>query len=50
MARFAIRRILAMIVVLFVISVITFLILEPRGLNRIWSRMKDYVRFWPFRY
>ena len=33
MVRFAIRRILAMIVVLFVISVITFLILEalPNG-------------------
>jgi branched-chain amino acid transport system permease protein len=34
----------------FGLAIITFLILEPRGLNRIWSRMKDYVRFWPFRY
>jgi branched-chain amino acid transport system permease protein len=30
--------------------IIAFLIFEPRGLDRIWQRMKDYVRFWPFRY
>lgn len=30
--------------------IIGFLIFEPRGLDRIWHRMKDYVRFWPFRY
>jgi branched-chain amino acid transport system permease protein len=34
----------------FGIAIITFLLIEPRGLDRIWSRMKDYVRFWPFRY
>ncbi|QDO88089.1 branched-chain amino acid ABC transporter permease [Ornithinimicrobium ciconiae] len=30
--------------------IIAFLIFEPRGLDRIWQRLKDYVRFWPFRY
>jgi branched-chain amino acid transport system permease protein len=30
--------------------IIGFLIFEPRGLDRIWQRIKDYVRFWPFRY
>lgn len=35
---------------LFGLVIILFLIFEPRGLNRIWGRCKDYVRFWPFRY
>lgn len=30
--------------------IIAFLIFEPRGLDRIWQRMKDYFRYWPFRY
>lgn len=30
--------------------IIAFLIFEPRGLDRIWQRMKDYFRVWPFRY
>lgn len=34
----------------FGIAIIVFLLVEPRGLDRIWSRIKDYVRFWPFRY
>ncbi len=34
----------------FGLTIIAFLIIEPRGLDRIWHRMKDYVRFWPFRY
>ncbi|WP_374999913.1 branched-chain amino acid ABC transporter permease [Aeromicrobium sp. CTD01-1L150] len=34
----------------FGLVIIAFLIFEPRGLNRIWQRMKDYIRFWPFRY
>ncbi len=34
----------------FGIAIITFLLFEPRGLDRIWTRIKDYVRFWPFRY
>jgi branched-chain amino acid transport system permease protein len=34
----------------FGVAIIAFLLIEPRGLDRIWSRIKDYVRFWPFRY
>ena len=30
--------------------IIGFLIIEPRGLNRLWERAKEYFRFWPFRY
>jgi branched-chain amino acid transport system permease protein len=34
----------------FGLVIIVFLLFEPRGLDRIWRRAKDYVRFWPFRY
>jgi branched-chain amino acid transport system permease protein len=34
----------------FGLVIILFLLAEPRGLDRIWQRMKDYIRFWPFRY
>lgn len=34
----------------FGLVIVLFLLLEPRGLERIWQRVKDYVRFWPFRY
>jgi branched-chain amino acid transport system permease protein len=34
----------------FGLVIIVFLLAEPRGLDRIWQRMKDYIRFWPFRY
>ena len=34
----------------FGLAIIVFRLVEPRGLDRIWSRMKDYIRFWPFRY
>jgi branched-chain amino acid transport system permease protein len=34
----------------FGLVIIVFLLFEPRGLDRIWQRAKDYVRFWPFRY
>ena len=34
----------------FGIAIIVFLLVEPRGLDRIWSRIKDYIRYWPFRY
>ncbi|MGH3947593.1 MAG: branched-chain amino acid ABC transporter permease [Pseudonocardiaceae bacterium] len=37
-------------VIVFGLVIVLFLIFEPRGLARIWQRMKDYVRFWPFRY
>ena len=34
----------------FGLVIILFLIIEPRGLNRLWERIKEYFRFWPFRY
>jgi branched-chain amino acid transport system permease protein len=34
----------------FGLVIVLFLLFEPRGLDRIWRRAKDYVRFWPFRY
>jgi branched-chain amino acid transport system permease protein len=30
--------------------IIVFLLFEPRGLNEIWRRARDYFRVWPFRY
>ena len=35
---------------IFGLVIILFLIIEPRGLNRLWERAKEYIRFWPFRY
>ncbi|MQA61312.1 MAG: branched-chain amino acid ABC transporter permease [Actinophytocola sp.] len=46
----AAQKMPAVQVVVFGLVIVLFLIFEPRGLNRIWHRMKDYVRFWPFRY
>lgn len=34
----------------FGLVIILFLIFEPRGLARIWERIRDYFRLWPFRY
>ena len=34
----------------FGLVIVLFLLFEPRGLDRIWHRAKDYIRFWPFRY
>ncbi len=34
----------------FGLVIVVFLLFEPRGLDRVWQRVKDYVRFWPFRY
>jgi branched-chain amino acid transport system permease protein len=33
----------------FGLVIVLFLLFEPRGLARLWQRMKDYVRLWPFR-
>lgn len=33
----------------FGLVIVLFLHFEPRGLDRIWHRAKDYVRLWPFR-
>jgi branched-chain amino acid transport system permease protein len=34
----------------FGVVIVAFLLIEPRGLARLWQRMKDYFRLWPFRY
>jgi branched-chain amino acid transport system permease protein len=34
----------------FGLVIVLFLLFEPRGLDRIWRRAKDYFRYWPFRY
>lgn len=34
----------------FGLVIILFLLVEPRGLDHIWSRAKAYFRCWPFRY
>lgn len=34
---------------IFGLTIVLFLIFEPRGLARIWRRVKDYFRLWPFR-
>jgi branched-chain amino acid transport system permease protein len=34
---------------IFGLTIVLFLIFEPRGLARIWERAKDYFRLWPFR-
>jgi branched-chain amino acid transport system permease protein len=35
---------------IFGLTIVLFLIFEPRGLARIWERARDYFRLWPFRY
>ncbi|MPY77818.1 MAG: branched-chain amino acid ABC transporter permease [Actinophytocola sp.] len=46
----AAAKVPAVQVIVFGLVIVLFLIFEPRGLNRIWQRMKDYIRFSPFRY
>jgi len=41
---------LTTLLVTFGLSIVLFLVFEPRGLARIWQRSKDYFRLWPFRY
>ena len=35
---------------IFGLTIVLFLVFEPKGLARIWQRAKDYFRLWPFRY
>jgi len=35
---------------LFGAVIVLFMVVEPRGLARIWRNVKDYVRLWPFSY
>ena len=30
--------------------IVFFLIVEPEGLNRLWSNIRSYFRVWPFSY
>lgn len=34
---------------IFGMTIVLFLVFEPRGLAQIWQRVKDYFRQWPFR-
>jgi branched-chain amino acid transport system permease protein len=47
---FLVGRLPAIENAVFGLVIVLFLLFEPRGLDRIWQRMKDYIRFWPFRY
>ena len=49
-APFISRQLPAVQLGVFGLVIILFLIFEPRGLARVWQRMRDYVRLWPFRY
>lgn len=40
----------ALRLLVFGLVIVLFLLIEPRGLDRTWQRVKDYVRLWPFRY
>jgi branched-chain amino acid transport system permease protein len=45
-----IRKLSALQLAVFGLILVVFLLVEPRGLARLWQRMKDYFRLWPFRY
>jgi branched-chain amino acid transport system permease protein len=47
---FLARDLSAIKLLIFGLTIVLFLVFEPRGLARIWQRMKDYFRLWPFRY
>src|SRR5439155_14573 len=34
----------------FGVAIIGFLVLEPRGIAKVWRDIKDYFRLWPFKY
>lgn len=45
-----IERLPAVQIMIFGLVIVLFLILEPRGLERVWQRLKGVVGRWPFRY
>lgn len=47
---FIARELPAIQQMVFGVTIILFLVFEPRGIARIWQRIKDYFRLWPFRY
>ena len=48
--KFLIDNLSALQLGVFGIVLVVFLLVEPRGLARLWQRVKDYFRLWPFRY
>jgi branched-chain amino acid transport system permease protein len=48
--KFLIQRLSAIQLGVFGLVLVLFLLVEPRGLARLWQRAKDYFRLWPFRY
>lgn len=48
--KFLVQELPAVQLLLFGVVTVVFLIVEPRGLARLWQRIKDYFRLWPFRY
>jgi branched-chain amino acid transport system permease protein len=47
---FLIDKLSAVQLALFGFTLVVFLLVEPRGLARLWQRVKEYFRIWPFRY
>lgn len=47
---FLVTKLSAVQLTLFGLVLVVFLLVEPRGLARLWQRTKDYFRLWPFRY
>ena len=47
---FLIRELPGLQLGIFGVVLVVFLLVEPRGLARLWQRAKDYFRLWPFRY
>jgi branched-chain amino acid transport system permease protein len=45
-----IQELSAIQLAVFGLILVVFLLVEPRGLARLWQRVKDYFRLWPFRY
>ena len=47
---FFVSNLPALQLLIFGATIVLFLVFEPKGIARIWQRMKDYFRLWPFRY
>jgi len=47
---FFVSNLPALQLLIFGATIVLFLVFEPKGMARIWQRMKDYFRLWPFRY
>jgi len=43
------RHVFDIEVVLYGLSIVLFLLLEPRGLADVWVRLRTYIQLWPFR-